>query len=116
VGVGRFGAVMSSRLDVARMVLPALRERRSDIPLLIEHYVRQMNQQFHCRVAGFTAQNLERLTSYDWPGNIRELRNVVEAAFVELPARHVNLLELPEVVRERLRMPASPPPPPAAHY
>src|SRR5215471_12147897 len=110
VGAGRFRADLFYRLDVARMVLPPLRERRSDIPLLIEHYVRQMNQQFHCRVAGFTAQNLERLTSYDWPGNIRELRNVVEAAFVELPARHVNLLELPDVVRDRLRMAASRPP------
>ena len=110
VAAGRFRADLFYRLDVARMVLPPLRERRSDIPVLIEHYVRQMNHQFNRRVAGFAPESLERLTSYNWPGNIRELRNVVEAAFVELPPRHLNLLGLPEVVRERLRMAASRPP------
>jgi transcriptional regulator with PAS, ATPase and Fis domain len=104
VAEGRFRSDLFYRLDVARMVLPPLRERRSDIPLLIDYYVRRMNQQFKRTIAGFTPKSMEELTRYDWPGNIRELRNVVEAAFIELPPCHVNVVELPELVRERLRL------------
>jgi DNA-binding NtrC family response regulator len=58
--------------------LPPLRQRREDLPALVEHFVRQVSAQNGWKAAAFTAAALEALQEYTWPGNIRELRNVVE--------------------------------------
>ena len=107
---GRFRSDLYYRLNVARLRLPPLRERRSDIPLLVNYYVRQMNGRFNRSIAGFTADSMKKFETYDWPGNVRELKNMVEAAFIDLPHGRVNLAELPESVRERLRAAAESPP------
>ena len=109
VADGRFRSDLYYRLNVARVALPPLRERPSDIPLLVEYYVHQMNLQFGRKLAGFTEASMKRLQSYGWPGNVRELKNVVEAAFIDLPAGLVNFAELPASVRERLREAADAP-------
>ena len=109
VAEGRFRSDLYYRLNVARVALPPLRERPSDIPLLISHYIHQMNVQFGRKLAGFTEASMKRLQSYGWPGNVRELKNVVEAAFIDLPAGRVRFAELPESVRERLREAADAP-------
>jgi DNA-binding NtrC family response regulator len=109
VSQGRFRSDLYYRLNVARVTLSPLRERPSDIPLLISHYVREMNLQFGRKLAGFTEASMKRLQSYGWPGNVRELKNVVEAAFIDLPAGRVQFAELPESVRERLRQAADAP-------
>ncbi len=109
VGEGRFRSDLYYRLNVARVTLPPLRERPSDIPLLISHYVQQMNLQFGRKLAGFTEASMKKLQSYGWPGNVRELKNIVEAAFIDLPAGRVHFAELPESLRERLRQAADAP-------
>lgn len=115
VAEGRFRSDLYYRLNVARVALPPLRERPSDIPLLISHYVHQMNLQFGRKLAGFTEASMKRLQSYGWPGNVRELKNLVEAAFIDLPAGRVHFADLPESVRERLREAADAPQEEAAH-
>jgi len=109
VADGRFRSDLYYRLNIARVAMPSLRERPSDIPLLIAHYVHQMNLQFGRKLAGFTEASMKRLQSYGWPGNVRELKNVVEAAFIDLPAGRVHFAELPESIRERLREAAGAP-------
>ncbi len=76
---GVFREDLYYRLAVAKLKLPPLRDRRTDIPLLASHFVEEMNQRFGTKVKGFTADACEVLIGYDWPGNIRELKNVIEA-------------------------------------
>jgi transcriptional regulator with PAS, ATPase and Fis domain len=109
VGEGRFRSDLYYRLNVARVMLPPLRERRFDIPVLVAYYVQRMNLQFDRKLAGFTEASMKRLQSYGWPGNVRELKNVIEAAFIDLPSGRIQLADLPESVRERLREAAEAP-------
>jgi len=64
------------------IVLPALRERREDIPLLVEHFRSLFNQKFNKNIQGISDEVLELFMNYPWPGNIRELEHAVERAFV----------------------------------
>ena len=68
------------RLNVVQITVPPLRDRRDDIPLLIDHFVRRSNHLLHKRVAGVSPAALDVLMAYGWPGNVRELQNVVERA------------------------------------
>jgi len=70
------------RLNVVRIELPALRERRADIPLLIDHLCKKFNGIFKKEIAGLSSQALEMLMHYPWFGNIRELENCLERAFI----------------------------------
>ncbi len=99
VAEGRFRSDLYYRLDVVRIHLVPLRERREDIAALLEHYVRDLNNRFEARVEGFTDQALDCLLSYPWPGNVRELRNVLEAIVVAHPPPRISAAQLPERVR-----------------
>ena len=101
---GRFRRDLYYRLNVARVRLPPLRERREDIPALFDHYIRELNVRFHRSVAGFTSEAMRELVAYDWPGNIREVKNLLEAAFAEMPNRSLKFIEVPAVLRERVRV------------
>jgi DNA-binding NtrC family response regulator len=79
---GRFREDLFYRLQVMPIVLPALRERRGDIPLLANYYVDRYNQEFKKKVRGISAEALRLLEGYRWPGNIRELRNAIERAML----------------------------------
>jgi two-component system response regulator HydG/two-component system response regulator AtoC len=83
------------RLNVLRVKLPSLRERKQDLPALISHYVQELNSQFGRQVEGFSNTSYQRLLAYDWPGNIRELRNLLEAAFVNASAENARYVDLP---------------------
>jgi len=96
------------RINVARVHIEPLRERKSDIPPLIEHYVREFNRTFRTDVRGMEPETLDRLTAYHWPGNVRELRNVIESVFVSRPSPRITFTDLPEWLRRRLGEPASP--------
>lgn len=98
------------RLNVARIHLAPLRERKADIPLLFDYYIREFNSQFGREVEGFTEQTLPILLQYHWPGNIRELRNVLEAVFVNLPPSKVSLMDLPEQLRGQFMAVGAEPP------
>jgi DNA-binding NtrC family response regulator len=100
------------RINVTRIHLSPLRERKSDIQPLINHYVRQFNRSFHADVQGLDGETLDRLIAYDWPGNVRELKNVLESVFVSRPAARVSFLDLPDWLRRRLDRGESRPVPP----
>src|SRR5262245_34374441 len=75
MAINEFRQDLYFRLNVARVHLPPLRERKEDIPLLIDHYVEKFAAQFGRGIEGFSDEAMERLLSHDWPGNIRELIN-----------------------------------------
>ena len=78
----RFRADLYYRLNVLPIVLPSLRQRRSDIPLLAAFFVERFARQFGKHVTGIAQDTMDLLSRYDWPGNIRELQNVIERAVV----------------------------------
>lgn len=80
VNEGQFRKDLYFRLLVVEIRVPPLRERGADIPLLAEHFLKRFREETGHKVKGFTAQALEKMIAYAWPGNIRELRNVVERA------------------------------------
>jgi two-component system response regulator AtoC len=77
---GKFREDLLYRLAVAEITLPALRERRSDIPVLAHHFIAKIARQFNKRVDGIDEAAMRRLNAYDWPGNVRELENVLTRA------------------------------------
>jgi DNA-binding NtrC family response regulator len=79
---GRFRDDLYYRLNVIEMHIPALRERREDIPLLAEHFVERIAHELGKEVDGITESGLKVLMDYDWPGNVRELQNAIERAIV----------------------------------
>ncbi len=79
---GRFRADLYYRLNVLPMILPPLRQRRSDIPLLTTFFVERFARQLGKQITGVAQDTMETLSRYDWPGNIRELQNVIERAVV----------------------------------
>ncbi|MBI4443281.1 MAG: sigma-54-dependent Fis family transcriptional regulator [Acidobacteria bacterium] len=70
------------RLNVFTVALPPLRERKEDIPALVQHFIREFNAKHKTAVVALRREALEKLTSYAWPGNVRELRNVMERAVI----------------------------------
>ena len=82
VAEGRFRLDLFYRLGVFPIVLPPLRDRREDIPDLLAHFVRQCCGRLHLSVPRLPVREIERARAYDWPGNIRELQNVVERAVI----------------------------------
>jgi two-component system response regulator AtoC len=83
------------RLNVVPVHVPPLRERREDIPFLVEHFVRKVARECHRQVDGVSAGALEVLTRYDWPGNVRELENVIHRAVVLAGGPVVMLRDVP---------------------
>jgi DNA-binding NtrC family response regulator len=77
---GRFRRDLFFRLNVVEIRVPPLRERKSDIPLLAEHFLRRFVRETGRKIRGFTPAALRKMEDYDWPGNVRELRNVIERA------------------------------------
>jgi DNA-binding NtrC family response regulator len=99
---GRLRADLFYRLCVHRIDVPPLRERPSDIPLLIEHFLRAISARGHVAPRRFGANSLELLLDHDWPGNVRELRNVVEHCCATAKQREVDAQHLPAYLRQRL--------------
>lgn len=78
VDVGEFREDLYHRLNVVQVVVPPLRERRGDIPLLVEHFIADFNRRYNRGISGFDAESMGQLEQYAWPGNVRELKNLVE--------------------------------------
>jgi len=95
VAEGRFRNDLFYRLNVIPLMLPPLRRRREDIPLLLDHFLSRLAQQTGRRVDGIEADVLERLARYDWPGNVRELENLAERMVVFCEGRRVTREDLP---------------------
>jgi formate hydrogenlyase transcriptional activator len=78
----RFRSDLYYRLNIFPISLPPLRERREDIPLLVRHFVRQFAQRMNKTIDAIPSESMQELTRYPWPGNIRELQNVIERSVV----------------------------------
>jgi two-component system response regulator HydG len=96
---GTFREDLFYRLNVVPIELPPLRERREDIPLLIEHFLKIYNEKNNRRLKGFHPRALDALMRYSWPGNIRELENVVERAVILTADDYVQFSDLSEAIR-----------------
>jgi transcriptional regulator with PAS, ATPase and Fis domain len=86
---------LHDRLNVARITMPPLRERLTDIPALVTHFVRRLNQRFNRDVHGVTPDAMAALAAYDYPGNVRELDTMLERAYALGARREITLAELP---------------------
>ena len=95
---GKFREDLFYRLNVIPIAIPPLRERKSDIPLLIHHYLKHFNQQKGKSIAGISDAAVEILCNYQWPGNIRELANFMERMVVLSPNKTLSPRDLPEKV------------------
>src|SRR5262249_16367273 len=83
------------RLNVVPLHIPPLRERREDIPLLVDHIIRRFNERLKKNVGGVEPEALDRLMAYGWPGNIRELENVLERTLLFSDGPRIRLSDLP---------------------
>ena len=92
---GTFREDLYYRLNVVPITLPPLRQRRDDVPLLVEHFIAKYNREFNRRVKGFSAGATAALYQYEWPGNVRELENVIERAVALAQSEIISLRELP---------------------
>jgi DNA-binding NtrC family response regulator len=101
VRAGRFREDLYHRLNVINLVLPPLRERREDIPLLLAHFMERYCTENGKPLRIFTHGALKLLMDYDWPGNVRELENVVERAVVLSTQERVDADLLPESIRSK---------------
>jgi two-component system response regulator AtoC len=97
---GRFREDLFYRLNVLPILVPPLRERREDIPLLIDHFVTRNNARLGTDIRGLDAEARRLLYEYSWPGNVRELENTVERAMVLCEADNIVAADLPERIRE----------------
>ncbi len=92
---GTFRDDLFYRLNVVPIHLPPLRERREDIPLLIEHFIATFSTEYKVEPKKVAPEALEKLVSYPWPGNIRELQNVIERMFALSQSKEITLADLP---------------------
>lgn len=107
VEAGRFREDLFYRLNVVPIHLPPLRERRQDIPLLVRHFIEKFRQKLSRPVNEISPEALELLVGYRWPGNIRELENVIERCVLFTNGSVIQAEDLPPEVRGR--QPAGPP-------
>lgn len=107
VKAGHFREDLYYRLNVIRLRLPPLRERPEDVPLLAQHFLDKFNSLNNKRVHGFAPAVLAALETYAYPGNVRELENIVERAVVFSRGKKIETHELPEHLRQPAVAPAS---------
>jgi PAS domain S-box-containing protein len=107
---GKFREDLFFRINVVRLVLPRLQERREDIPLLAEHFVDHFNRLKDKELAGLSEAAMAILLAHDYPGNVRELENIIEHAFVLCPSGLIEPKHLPPALLEKVegRVPAAP--------
>lgn len=97
---GTFREDLFFRLNVVQVTLPPLRRRREDIPMLLHHFLKEFREENAKELDGFTAEALDSLTQYAWPGNIRELRNVMERMVVLSRGDKLSLRDVPLEIKE----------------
>jgi two-component system response regulator PilR (NtrC family) len=96
IAEGRFREDLYYRLSVIPILVPALRERREDIPLLARHFLERFRKTMEKPIEGISPEAMNRLELYDWPGNVRELENTMERAVALETGREISLRVLPD--------------------
>jgi DNA-binding NtrC family response regulator len=100
VSLGEFRDDLYYRLSVLNIYLPPLRERREDIPLLVRRFIRELARAHDRTFRGITPDALERLVNAPWPGNVRQLRNLIESMVVLAPGAEIRAADIPLDVLE----------------
>jgi two-component system, NtrC family, response regulator AtoC len=100
IGENMFREDLFYRLNVMPIFLPPLRDRRDDIPALVQHFIKKFIKSHNSQITGIAKEAIETLKSYRWPGNIRELENAVERAFIVENSNMIQRESLPDVVRQ----------------
>jgi len=95
---GRFREDLFYRLNLILLTMPPLRERKQDIPMFLEHFVNHFNNKHSKMITGFSKEALEFLLMYDFPGNVRELANIVERAIILSKSRMIQKELIPAVI------------------
>ncbi|MCL4691818.1 MAG: sigma 54-interacting transcriptional regulator [Candidatus Hydrogenedentes bacterium] len=101
IRAGEFRQDLYYRLNVVRIHIPPLRERKQDIPLLVDHFCRRFNRSIRREVTGVAPDSMEVLLNYPWPGNVRELENCIERAFVVCHDSQIQPRHLPPEIIDR---------------
>lgn len=95
---GRFVPALFYRLNVVKLNIPSLRERKKDIPILVNYFVGKMNQKFKRSIKGMGPEALNAVSRYSWPGNVRELKNCIESAFNFCSGEFIGLNDLADII------------------
>jgi len=98
--LGRFRDDLYYRLNVLSLYLPPLRERREDIPLLVRRFIREFSTAHDRSFRGITAEAMQKLVSAPWPGNVRQLRNLIESMVVLAPGNEIRASDIPPDILE----------------
>jgi transcriptional regulator with GAF, ATPase, and Fis domain len=101
---GRFRSDLFYRLDVFPIELPPLRERTGDIPLLVTHFIKVFSEKTRKNISGISDLQMKKMTEYAWPGNIRELQNLLERTVLITKQDIINDIRLPEVKHKNNRL------------
>ena len=104
---GKFRADLYYRINVVKLVLPPLRERKEDIPLLAQHFVRKFNSFSGRNIRGLSPEALAALMTHDFPGNVRELENIIEYASITCKDQFIGLEHLPDYLQYSHRLGSS---------
>jgi two-component system response regulator HydG len=100
IQAGRFREDLYYRLNVVTLTVPALRERREDIPLLVQHFLEAFAERNRKQIKGLSPQAMDRMVRYDWPGNVRELMNAVERSVILCRGEYISEVDFPLSIRE----------------
>lgn len=100
VASGNFREDLFFRLNVVTIQLPQLNERKEDIPLLVKHFIKKYSLAFHKPVVDIQSQALQLLINYSYPGNVRELENIIERAVALTDSDHIRVVDLPEDLQQ----------------
>jgi two-component system nitrogen regulation response regulator NtrX len=101
IHAGRFREDLFYRLNVVPIVVPPLRERREDIPMLVQHFIQRLTAEGSAPLKSMEPTALDRLSAHDWPGNIRELRNTVERLLILAPGPRVTAADVDRLLGAR---------------
>jgi len=100
IEAGRFREDLYYRINVMNIQLPPLRERKDDLPILVNHFIEKFNSKFERNIKHFSSSAFDILMDYNWPGNIRELENVIEHCFVLCDSDIIQIEHLPKRLRD----------------
>jgi len=103
---GKFRRDLYYRINVVKLVIPPLRDRREDIPLLADHFIGRFNRLRKKDISGITPPSLNLIMKHDFPGNVRELENIIEHAFVISPGGVIRPEHLPDYIQGQKAVPA----------
>ena len=98
VALGKFREDLYHRLNVIRIDIPALRQRKEDVPLLIKHFLKESAQELQTEMKQLTDESMQAMVDYHWPGNVRQLENSCRWVTVMAPGSSVDVVELPKEI------------------